>query len=139
MQQRHSCVCTQHEYDTTHKDYTADLSNGFAVTDEDLQRAIDDTEIEEKLPNEPKTTAVAKAASKPSVNASSDTNAKSTQASLKALEMLSRGSLSEKSALALIGTDQDAYSVAPDVRIKALELVEEGKLSERGLIEVLGV
>ena len=91
MQQRHSCVCTQHEYDSTHKDYTADLSNGFAVTDEDLQRAIDDTEIEEKLPNEPKTTAVAKAASKPSVNASSDTNAKSTQASLKALEMLGRG------------------------------------------------
>ena len=56
VQQRHSCVCTQHEYDTTHKDYTADLSNGFAVTDEDLQRAIDDTEIEEKLPNEPKGT-----------------------------------------------------------------------------------
>ena len=51
-------MCTQHEYDTTHKDYTADLSNGFAVTDEDLQRAIDDTESEEKLPNEPKTTAV---------------------------------------------------------------------------------
>ena len=139
MQQRHSCVCTQHEYDTTHKDYTADLSNGFAVTDEDLQRAIDDAEIEEKLPNEPKATAVAKAGSKRSVNASSDTNDKNAQASLKALEMLSSGALSEKSALAAIGTHQDAYSVAPDIRIKALELVEEGKLSERGLIEVLGV
>ena len=78
-------------------------------------------------------------ASKRSENTSSDTNDKNTQASLKALEMLSRGSLSEKSALAAIGTHQDAYSVAPDVRIKALELVEEGKLSERGLIEVLGV
>ena len=78
-------------------------------------------------------------ASKRSVNASSDTNDKNTQASLKALEMLRTGSLSEKSALAVIGTHQDAYSVAPDVRIKALELVEEGKLSERGLIEVLGV
>ena len=55
------------------------------------------------------------------------------------LEMLSRGSLSEKSALAVIGTHQDAYSVAPDVRIKALELVEEGKLSERGLVAILGV
>ena len=49
------------------------------------------------------------------------------------------GSLTERAALAVIGTHQDAYSVAPDVRIKALELVEEGKLSERGLIEVLGV
>ena len=76
---------------------------------------------------------------KPSANSSSDTDDKSTQVSLKALEMLSRGSLSEKSALAAIGTHQNAYSVAPDVRIKALELVEEGKLSERGLIEVLGV
>jgi hypothetical protein len=55
------------------------------------------------------------------------------------LEMLSRGSLSEKSALAAIGTYQDAYSVGPDVRIKALELVEQGKLSERGLIAILGV
>ena len=53
--------------------------------------------------------------------------------------MLSNGALSEKSALAAIGTHQVAYSVAPDIRIKALELVEEGKLSERGLIEVLGV
>ena len=54
-------MLTGKRYDTPHKDYTADLSNGFAVTDEDLQRAIDDVEIEEKLPNEPKATAVAKA------------------------------------------------------------------------------
>ena len=53
--------------------------------------------------------------------------------------MLSTGSLSEKSALAAIGTHQDAYSVGPDVRLKALELVEQGKLSERGLIAILGV
>ena len=52
-------MLTGKRYDTPHKDYTADLSNGFAVTDEDLQRAIDDVEIEEKLPNEPKATAVA--------------------------------------------------------------------------------
>jgi len=43
------------------------------------------------------------------------------------------GILLEKSALAVIGTHQDTYSVMPDVRLKALELVEEGKLSERGL------
>jgi hypothetical protein len=104
-----------------------------------LQRAIVDAEIEESLPQEPKVTAVAKSGLKPSVNTSGDTNDKNTQASLKALEMLSSGALSEKSALAAIGTHQDAYSVAPDIRIKALELVEEGKLSERGLIEVLGV
>ena len=41
------------------------------------------------------------------------------------LEMLSSGALSEKSALAAIGTHQNAYSVAPDIRIKALELVED--------------
>ncbi|MDA7448674.1 hypothetical protein N8785_01070 [Planktomarina temperata] len=55
------------------------------------------------------------------------------------VELLGRGALSEKSALAAIGTHQNAYSVAPDVRIKALELVEEGKLSERGLTAILGV
>ena len=132
-------MLTGKRYDTPYKDYTADLSNGFAVTDEDLQRAIVDVEIEESLPQEPKVTAVAKSGLKPSVNTSGDTNDKNTQASLKALEMLSSGALSEKSALAAIGTHQDAYSVAPDIRIKALELVEEGKLSERGLIEVLGV
>ena len=104
-----------------------------------MQRAIDDVEIEEKLPNEPKATAVVKAGSKRSETTSSDTNDKNTQASLKALQMLSRGTLSEKSALAAIGTYQDAYSVGPDVRIKALELVEQGKLSERGLIAILGV
>ena len=60
-------MLTGKRYDTPHKDYTADLSNGFAVTDEDLQRAIDDVEIEEKLPNEPKATAVAKAGLKRSV------------------------------------------------------------------------
>jgi hypothetical protein len=132
-------MLTGKRYDTPHKEYTADLSKGFAVTDEDLQRAIDDVEIEEKLPNEPKAIAVAKSGLKPSVHTSSDTDDKSTQVSLKALEMLSRGSLSEKSALAAIGTYQDAYSVGPDVRIKALELVEQGKLSERGLIAILGV
>ena len=94
-------MLTGKRYDTPHKDYTADLSNGFAVTDEDLQRAIDDVEIEEKLPNEPKVTAVAKSGFKAQWTTSeSDTNDKSTQASLKALEMLRTGSLSEKSALA---------------------------------------
>jgi hypothetical protein len=82
---------------------------------------------------------VAKSGLKPSANSSSDTNDKNTQASLKALEMLGRGVLSEKSALAAIGTYQDTYSVAPNVRLKALELVEQGKLSEQGLIAILGV
>jgi hypothetical protein len=132
-------MLTGKRYDTPHNDYTADLSNGFAVTDEDLQRAIDDAEIEESLPQEPKVTAVAKSGSKRSEATSDEENVKNAQASLKALEMLSRGSLSEKSALAAIGTYQDAYSVGPDVRIKALELVEQGKLSERGLIAILGV
>ena len=53
--------------------------------------------------------------------------------------MLGRGVLSEKSALAAIGTREDTYSVGPDLRIKALELVEQDKLSERGLTAILGV
>jgi hypothetical protein len=132
-------MLTGKRYDTPHKEYTADLSNGFAVTDEDLQRAIDDVEIEESLPQEPKADATATTGSNRGTHVSGDTNDKNAQASLKALEMLSRGSLSERSALAVMGTHQDAYSVAPDVRIKALELVEENKLSERGLIAILGV
>jgi len=111
----------------------------ISLTAPDLQRAIDDVEIEEKLPNEPKATAVAKSGLKSSVNTSGDTNDKNTQASLKALELLGRGALSEQSALAAIGTHQGSYSVAPDLRLKALELVEEGKLSEQGLIAILGV
>ena len=58
---------------------------------------------------------------------------------LKALEMLDKGLLTEKATLAVIGTHEDSYSVAPDVRIKVLELVENGKLSERGLVAILGV
>ena len=56
------------------------------------------------LPNwgQPKVTAVAKSGSKPS-GKSEQENDKNTQASLKALEMLSSGALSEKSALAAIG------------------------------------
>jgi hypothetical protein len=69
-------------------------------------------------------------------NQSSD---KTTEASLKALDMLDRGLLTERAALAVIGTHQDAYSVAPDIRLKALELVEQDKLSERGLTAILGV
>jgi hypothetical protein len=69
-------MLTGKRYDTPYKDYTADLSNGFAVTDEDLQRAIVDAEIEESLPQEPKVTAVAKSGLKPSVKASGDTNDK---------------------------------------------------------------
>ena len=53
--------------------------------------------------------------------------------------MLSNGALSEKSALAAIGTHQDAYSVAHDIRLKTLKLVEQDKLSERGLTAILGV
>ena len=97
-------------------------------------------ENEESLPQKLKFTAVAKSGSKHSVNTNGDANTTRTRkASLKALEMLSRGSLSEKSALAAIGTHQDAYSVAPAICLKAPELVEQDKLSERGLTAILGV
>ena len=65
---------------------------------------------------------------------------KKTEASLKALDMLEKGLLTEKAVLAVIGTHEESYySLRRDVRIKALELVEQDKLSERGLIAILGV
>jgi len=53
--------------------------------------------------------------------------------------MLDKGLLIEKATLAVIGTHEERYTVAPDVRIKALELVEAKKLSERGLVAILGL
>ena len=53
--------------------------------------------------------------------------------------MLDKGLLTERAVLAVIGTHEESYTVAPNVRIKALELVEQDKLSERGLIAILGV
>ena len=53
--------------------------------------------------------------------------------------MLKKGLLTEKAALAVIGTHEENYTGTPDVQIKALELVEHGKLSERGLVAILGV
>ena len=53
--------------------------------------------------------------------------------------MLEKGLLTEKATLAVIGTHEESYTVAPDVRIKALKLVEHGKLSERGLVAILGI
>ena len=82
---------------------------------------------------------MAKSGFKRSDATSDEENVKNAQASSEGTGYAQQGALSEKSALAAIGTHQNAYSVAPDVRIKALELVEEGKLSERGLIAILGV
>jgi hypothetical protein len=77
--------------------------------------------------------------SEPALSAENQSSDKKTEASLKALDMLDKGLLTERAALAVIGTHEESYTVAPDVRIKALELVEQDKLSERGLIAILGV
>ena len=54
--------------------------------------------------------------------------------------MLDKGLLTERAALAVIGTHEERSTVLRrDVRIKALELVEQDKLSERGLTAILGV
>ena len=99
-----------------------------------------DEVIEENLPDEPEeqpeeTTTGSERASAQE-NSSID---KKTEASLKALDMLNKGLLTEKAALAVIGTHDESYTVTPDVRIKALELVEVQKLSERGLVSILGL
>jgi hypothetical protein len=75
----------------------------------------------------------------PAPSADNQSSDKNTEASLKALDMLDKGLLTEKATLAVIGTHEESYTVAPNVRIKALELVEHGKLSERGLVAILGL
>jgi hypothetical protein len=77
--------------------------------------------------------------SEPTHSADKQSSDKKTEASLKALDMLKKGLLTEKAALAVIGTYEENYTGTPDVRIKALELVEAKKLSERGLVAILGV
>ncbi|MEK9571312.1 MAG: hypothetical protein VW124_19990, partial [Paracoccaceae bacterium] len=75
----------------------------------------------------------------PARSAENQSNDKTTEASLKPLDMHDKGLLTEKATLAVIGTHEESYTVASDVRIKALKLVEHGKLSERGLVAILGV
>jgi hypothetical protein len=112
---------------------------GFSISEDDLHSPVGDV-IEEILPNEPEeqpeeTTT----GSEPKPSAENQSSDKKMEASLKALDMLEKGLLTERAALAVIGTHEESYTVAPDVRIKALELVEYGKLSERGLVAILGV
>ena len=89
-------------------------------------------ELEEQLEEDTK-------GSERTLSAENQSSDKKTEASLKALDMLDRGLLTERAVLAVIGTHEESYTVAPNVRIKALELVEQDKLSERGLIAILGV
>ena len=132
-------MLTGKRYDTPYEEYKAERVQGFSISDEDLHSPVGDV-IEESLPDELEeqpeeiTTGVEPV---PSVdNQSSD---KKTEASLKALDMLDKGLLTERAVLAVIWTHEESYTVAPNVRIKALELVEQDKLSERGLIAILGV
>jgi len=132
-------MLTGERYDTPYHEYKAERAQGFSISDDDLHSPIDEV-IEENLPDEPEEqpeeTATDSERASAQENSSID---KKTEASLKALDMLEKGLLTEKAALAVIGTHDENYTVAPDVRIKALELVEIGKLSERGLVAILGV
>ena len=132
-------MLTGKRYDTPYDEYKAERVQGFSISEDDLHSPVGDV-VEENLPDEPEeppretTTGVERASAQE--NSSID---KKTEASLKALDMLEKGLLTEKAALAVVGTHEEAYSVPPDVRIKSLELVEHGKLSERGLVAILGV
>ena len=132
-------MLTGKRYDTPYDDYRAERVQGFSISDDDLHSPVDEV-IEENLPDEPEeqpeetTTGVERASAQE--NSSID---KKTEASLKALDMLEKGLLTEKATLAVIGTHEESYTVAPDVRIRALELIEAEKLSERGLVAILGV
>ena len=132
-------MLTGKRYDTPYEDYKAERVQGFSITDDDLHSPVGDV-IEENLPDEPEEqleeTITGLETAPSAENQSID---KKTLASLKALDMLEKGLLTEKVALAVIGTHEESYNVAADVRIKALELVEAEKLSERGLVAILGV
>jgi integrase len=132
-------MLTGKRYDTLYDEYKAERVQGFSILESDLHSPVGDV-IEESLPDEPEEQPeeITKG-TEPARSAENQSNDKTTEASLKALDMLDRGLLTERAALAVIGTHQDAYTVAPDVRIKALELVEQDKLSERGLTAILGV
>ena len=132
-------MLTGKRYDTPYEDYKAERVQGFSISDDDLNGSVDEV-IEESLPNEPEDQSeeITKG-SELRLSAENQLSDKKMTASLKALDMLEKGLLTEKAALAVIGTHEEAYSVPPDVRIKALELVEREKLSERGLVAILGV
>ena len=132
-------MLTGKRYDTPYDEYKAERVQGFSISEDDLNSPIGDL-IEESLPDEPEeqpeeTTK----GSEPTLSAENQSSDKKTLASLKALDMLEKGLLTERAALAVIATHEESYKVAPDIRIKALELVENGKLSERGLVAILGV
>jgi hypothetical protein len=132
-------MLTGKRYDTLYDEYEAERVQGFSISDDDLHNPIGDV-IEENLPNEPVEQPAEDTTDITQTNSSEiEPSDKKMQASLKALDMLEKELLTEKVALAVIGTHEQSYSVAPDVRIKALELVEAGKLSEWGLVGILGV
>ncbi|WRQ44861.1 hypothetical protein SPH72_09225 [Rhodobacterales bacterium FZCC0083] len=132
-------MLTGKRYDTPYDEYKAERVQGFSISDEDLHSPVGDV-IEESLPDELEEQLEEDTkGSERTLSAENQSNDKTTEASLKALDMLDRGLLTERAVLALIGTHEESYTVAPNVRIKALELVEQDKLSERGLIAILGV
>jgi hypothetical protein len=132
-------MLTGKRYDTPYEEYKAERVQGFSISDDDLHSPVEEV-IEESLPNEPEEQPE-KAITEELQVSSHDQQPidKKTEASLKALEMLEKGLLTEKAVLAVIGTHEENHSVAPDIRLKALELVEQDKLSERGLTAILGV
>jgi ATP phosphoribosyltransferase regulatory subunit HisZ len=132
-------MLTGKRYDTPYEEYKAERVQGFSISDDDLHSPVGEV-IEESLPNEPEEQPE-KAITEELQVSSHDQQPidKKTEASLKALDMLEKGLLTEKAVLAVIGTHEENHSVAPDIRLKALELVEQDKLPERGLTAILGV
>ena len=132
-------MLTGKRYDTLYDEYKAERVQGFSILKSDLHSPVGDV-IEESLPDEPEEQPeeITKGTER-TLSAENQSSDKKTEASLKALDMLDKGLLTERAVLAVIGTHEESYTVAPNVRIKALELVEQDKLSERGLIAILGV
>ena len=132
-------MLTGKRYDTPYDEYKAERVKGFSISEDDLHSPVGDL-IEESLPDEPEEQPVETiTGSEPTPSVDDKSNDKKMEASLKALDMLGKGLLTERAVLAVIGTHEESYAVAPDVRIRALELVEAKKLSERGLVAILGL
>jgi hypothetical protein len=96
-------MLTGKRYDTPYDEYKAERVQGFSISDDDLHSPVGDV-IEESLPDEleeqPRRSRRVWNQRPSADNQSSDKN---NEASLKALDMLDKGLLTERAALAVIG------------------------------------
>jgi hypothetical protein len=96
-------MLTGKRYDTPYDEYKAERVQGFSISDEDLHSPVGDV-IEESLPDELEEQLEEDTkGSERTLSAENQSSDKKTEASLKALDMLDKGLLTERAVLAVIG------------------------------------